>query len=363
MLIYIIYFIVLSVLAIEYNFNKFQRWPVFVLLIIALGLLAGLRGPNVSSDYSTYKYSFDISDNLYNEIKQGSIFNFFEPGYVLAIAALKNISELNYTIYIMMVFAFVTITLKVIATDKLSINPFLAILFYFSHYFILMEMTQIRIGFASALFFIALTQYLKGNRLGFIMWVLLACCFHYSALLYFIVLLFNYKNLNRPLYLGVLFLSIVLGILKFPLFDFLNTVNPELIAGKLKSYDYVLSRSVDLKINTFNVVYIINVLAIFYLVFIVPRAKLEKDGNLCFFIKCNALSVFFLSVLSGVPIIAFRMSELFGVTSFLMFAGLVNYLPFKKLNVVFLIGVAAIFFYINFFHVGLLKPYDMVNFR
>jgi hypothetical protein len=354
---------VLAVLATEYELHTFKQWPALVFVILMLSLMAGLRGEYVSKDLDTYKYSFDAVYNYLTEIKQGHIFTFFEPGFIVTVAAIRSFSELNYGIYILLCFAFGSIILKVYAIEKLSLNPFLALLFYFSHYFALQEMTQIRIGFASALFFVGLIQYLKGNWLLFGFYILVASTFHYSAFLYLTVLLFNYKTLNKYLFAGILILALFFAIVKTPLFDIINQINPDLLAGKLKGYDYVQRHSIDLKINIFNALYIANVLCILYIIFVIPFDKIKADSKLIFFTKCSILSVFLLSFFSGVPLIAFRISELFGILSLFMFAGVVKYLPFGRLNITVPIIIAGIFFYINFFHNQLLASYHLAHFR
>ncbi len=363
MLIYILYFILLAVLATEYELHPFKQWPALVFIILILALMAGLRGQYVSKDLDTYKYSFDAVYIYLEEIKQGNIFTFFEPGFIIAVAAIRSFSEFNYGIYILLCFAFGSIILKTYAINKFSFNPFLALLFYFSHYFALQEMTQIRIGFASALFFVALIQYFKKNFLVFFLLIAVATTFHYSAFLYVTVLLFNSKNLNKYLYAGLLAVALLFAVVKVPFFDVINQINPDLLAGKLKGYDYVQRHSINMKINIFNALYIANFICIIFVIFLIPVAKLKEDGKLIFFTKCSILSVFLLSVFSGVPLIAFRISELFGILSLFMFAGVVKYLPFGKLNIAVLLIIAGVFFYINYFHNQLLAPYHLVHFR
>lgn len=363
MLIYTIYFIVLAILATEYELHPFKHWPALIFIIFSLALLAGLRGNYISKDYDTYNYSFNAVYSYLNQIKLGNIFTFFEPGYIITVAAIRSFSELNYSIYILLCFAFASIILKIYSINKLSLNPFLAILFYFTHYFGLQEMTQIRIGFASALFFIGLIYYFRGNWAVFIAYIIIATTFHYSAFLYLLILFFNTKSLNKYLYSGVIILSLILGYAKTPLFDILTKINPSLIAGKLQGYDYVQRHSTDLKINIFNTLYIINILCILYVIFAIPVAKLKTDGKLIFFTKCSILSIFLLSLFSGAPLIAFRISELYGILSLFMFAGVVKYIPLGRLSIVVPIIIAGIFFYINFFHNQLLGPYHIANFR
>lgn len=363
MLIYILYFIVIAVLAVEYEFSRFRSWIPLVVVIMMLGLLAGLKGPLVARDYDSYLYSFNAVYIYLDELKNGRPLTFFEPAYLLVVAAIRSFSELNYPVFIFLFFAIASLIVKVKAIKSMSVNPYLVLLFYFSHYYVLLEMTQIRIGFASAIFFAALYQYVKGNRINFVLLVLIAAGFHYSALLYLMVFLFNCKSINRYIYGCILVVCVVLALSKFPLFEIVGGINPELITGKLKGYENISKGKGDYSINVFNVVYIANILCIVYLIFFVPKAILEKSREMLLFIKCNILSVFLLSLMSGTPLIAFRLSELFGVTSVFMFAGVLYYLPTRQVRIIVPLLLAAIFFYINYFHNDIIQPYYITNFR
>ena len=363
MLLYIAYFVVLAALAVVWDYQPFPRLPALLLVILMLGFMAGLRGPFVARDYADYQHSFDAIYGYYSEIRGGRIFTFFEPGYVLLVTALRALAPLNYGAVCMLFFAFGSIILKTHAANRLSLNPFLAMLFYYSHYFFLHEMTQVRIGFASAIIFIGFIYYLRGEWLKYVGFVLLATLFHYSAILYLGIFVFNSKKLNTPIYISFLLLAVVMGFVKTNLFEVLNQVNPELVTGKLRGYEYVAKTAFRQQINTFNVVYLMNVAVILYMLLISPRKVLEQDRNLLLFIKLNILSLFLLSALNGVPAIAFRISELFGVTSMLLFAGVVYYLPFKKGNVWIMVLIAGLFTYINLFHNDLIGPYTMVRFK
>lgn len=363
MLVYILYFIILAALAITYEYKPFPKFWMLVISCLMLGLQAGLRGPHVDRDFADYQHSFDAIDSYYREITGGRIFTFFEPGYVLIVYGLKTLAPLNYGAVCMLFFGLSSMALKTISINKISFNPFLVLLFYFSHYFLLQEMTLVRIGFASAIVFVGFTYYLKEERWTFLLFILLASIFHYSAILYLLVFAFNTHTLNKPVYLTFLGVSILMGFIKIDLFDVMNQINPELITGKLRGYEYVAKTAFRDKINTFNVVYLANAIVILYLLLVPPKEVMKQDNSLIFFIKCNILSLFLLSALNGVPAIAFRISELYGITSIFLFAGSLYYLPFKKGNILMLVALAALFTYINFFHNNLINPYTIIRFR
>jgi len=357
MLIYIVYFIFFMILAVEYELKPFSNSIFLILSVFLLGLLAGFRGPEVSRDYESYQNIFDFIYDLAGR-NDGVFLAVIEPGFTAIVLVFRSLFQSNYVLSLMIFFAFASVLLKIISIKKLSVNPYLVILFYFSHYFFLHEMTQIRIGFASAFFFIALIFYLKGNRWIYISLILLATLFHYSAIMYLLILLFDSKRFNKSIYIVILIASLLLGILKIPLLNYLGNFDPSTVSGKLGNYANLVESGNAQNINVFNVLYLLNLATCLYFIIFIPIKKLLSDKPLLFFIKCNILSIFLLSFLSGVPSFAFRFSELFGLVSMFMYASLVRYLPFNnKLNLLITIVMAGVIFYITAFHGDLLNPY------
>ena len=362
MFIYIAYFIFFIILAVEYELKPFKNDLFLISAVLLLGLLAGLRGPGVSKDYEGYQFTFDLIHDMIGS-NSASFLPLLEPGFAGLILIFRSIFQYNYVVAIMLFFAFTSVTLKIISIKHLSINPYLVILFYYSHYFLLHEMTQIRIGFASAIFFISLIFYLKGKRKVFILMILLAAFFQYSAILYLIVLLFNTKYFNKYIYSIILLLSVILGFLKIPLLNFLGSFDLSLISSRIGDYVGILESGNAQSINVFNTLNLLNIGCCLYFIIFIPMQRLIADKPLNIFLKCNVLSIFLLSFLSGVPNLAFRFSELFGVVSIFTFASLAKYLPFSKLNILITVIIASIVFYIIVFHLELLNPYYIVHFN
>jgi hypothetical protein len=351
------------VLAVEYELKPFSSDLFLIITVIALTLLAGLRGPQVSKDYEAYQNVFDYIHYL-SSGNNGIVLSAIEPGFAAIVLLFRSIFKVNYVLPLMLFFAFSSVTLKIISIKKLSVNPYLVILFYYSHYFLLHEMTQIRIGFASAFIFIALIFYLKGNKLITLFLILFATLFHYSAILYLLILLLDSKRFYKPVYLGILAASLVFGFLRIPLLNYFGNFNAAGFSGKLANYAYLAESGKAEEINVFNVIYILNLLMCLYFIIFIPLKVLTENKSLLLFLKCNIISIFLLSFLSGVPSVAFRFSELFGLVSMFLYASLVSYLPFeKKLNLLITILVAAVIFYINVFHSEILKPYYISNIR
>lgn len=360
MVVYILYFIFLAILAIQYEFIPFKNNYLLFALILLLALFAGLRGINVSRDYYNYRYIFE---NVYDITGDGlSYLTIFEPGFVVIIIFFRAIFEDNYVVIIMLFYAFSSLLLKIYAINRLSINPYLSILFYFSYYFLIHEMTQIRIGLASGIFLISLIPFLKGKRITFVCLILLATLLHYSAIFYLLLLIFKPTKFNKAIYSLALVLSIIFAIVKLPLLNLLGNFDPSNISGKLNSY-VEISQNGGATINIFNSLNICNILCCVYLILFVSKETFLKDSKLVLFLKCNILSIFLLSFLAGVPTVSLRFSQLFGVAQIFLFPYFVRYLPAKKFNILILVLLAGFFFYITGFYSGLLHPYQIANFK
>lgn len=360
MLIYISYFIFLAFLAIEYNYRPFDNRLVLPFVILMLAFLAGLRGPDIDKDYQNYQDSFIYIDDIIR-LSNGVIPN-YEPGFLAIVIILKKLFQQNYGVAIMLFYAFSSVWLKVAVIKKYAINPYLVILFYYSSYFLLHEMTQIRIGLASAIFLYSIRFFLKGERLKYILFVLLAALFHYSAILCLLVLIFDTKVFYRFVYLGIIALSFVLAFIKLPLASYVsNSMDPT--GGKVDIYITLADSGFLESVHVFNFVTVSNLFCLLYIMFFVPKAMLLSDKKLNLFFKSNLLSIFMLSFFSGVPGFSSRVSEMFAIVSIFLFAYLEKYLPFGKYNVFVLILLAGMIFYITLFYGELLSSYHTVNIK
>jgi EpsG family len=358
MLLYIGFFVFIMIMAIDYEFNKTHNIYMLCFIAIALALLAGLRNPEIEKDYGQYLFSFDM---IYAD-KNPLYLAIYEPGFFLIVYSVRSIFQFNYGMVIMLVYAFSSIFLKLFSIRSLAVNPYLVMLFYFSHFFFLHEMTQVRIGLATAIFFVSLTYYFKGNIKAYIGLIILATLFHYTAILYLGLLFFQKQSFNRYLYTGIILISIVLVFFKVPLIGYVSNFSSNEFTAKIENHA-IASEYASEKINVLNVVTICNILCCLYLIFAVLPAEFLRDKKLTLFLKCNVLSIFLLSFLSGIPTIAFRVSDLFGILSMFSFAYLARYLPFGKYNIFITIIIAGTFFYFFALNGTLVKPYKMVDIK
>jgi hypothetical protein len=363
MYIYCVIFIVLAVLAVEYEFKAMTHTN-FVLSVLAifLALFIGLRDIPVSRDYASYLGTFSVV--LHGGSNDGAGFlPQFEPGFAFIVMTCYKLFESNQAIAVMLVYGTISIALKIFVFRKISFNPLLVLLFYYSHFFLIQEMTQIRYGMACSLFFLALYYYLEDKKLITLFFILLAILFHNSAILFPLLFLLRKDKLNKWLFGGMFIGAIILGLVRVPLLSLvLPIVDLNTVSSKLTTYADFAEKGYYEKVRFFNVINAMNVLLTASILFQYIKNKIE-DERLVIFLKINIFSIFIFGLLIDVPSIATRTSEIFGAVSPLLFAYGAKFFPFGKFNIFILVVVAALYLYVNIFYGKLLNPYDIIQFR
>ena len=178
-------------------------------------IVVGIRGIDIGTD--TYNYAM-----FFTSMRDGLVATRFEPGFVFFTRALSA-TGLSVTGYQMMLFAVLLLTVIVAARhyfDYLdSERGYLTFLvaglmfLFFSPMFVNASINAVRQGLAALLVFTALLAFHRRQWRGFIVYGVLASCFHYSSLLYLAfapMLLLNVRLLR--VVAAVAFLAYCLGL-------------------------------------------------------------------------------------------------------------------------------------------------------
>ncbi|MBW7840021.1 MAG: EpsG family protein [Chitinophagaceae bacterium] len=361
MLIYIIIFFLIAFFAVEYELGNRKLSGAFIALTILLILFAGLRNPFVPKDYLVYEFIFDNigKDNMAGD----NISKSLEPGFYGLILLFKSLFTNYYTLAIMICCAVVAVTLHSLSFHKYSFNPFLALLIYYSNFFFLHEMVQIRIGISISIILVSLPLLINKKYLAFGLLVIFATLFHYSAILALSFFFFKNQIFNKKFYAALLIFALPFGMLNlgtiniFEVLSIIDSANP-----KLSNYSNTSIMGLDAAANLFNVMNLMSIVIAGYLLYVIPKEDLLKDNYLSLFLKCEIVSIFIFCATSSNALIAFRVSEVFSIFSIFLFVYLTKYLPFKKLNIWLVIGIALIFLSLNIFDGDFIKPYRIYDF-
>jgi transmembrane protein EpsG len=189
----------------SYNRNKLDWFYVLSLLFIVT--LAGLRSDQVGTDSENYKSFFltfsDVNENIF------SIFNMYfsidEPGFLFVNFISSKLSG-HYTVpflflsLITWVFVF-----KTINTEKQIL--FLLIYFAFVTGFFSFTINGLRQAVAASIFFYSFQFITKQKFTKYVLYILLAASFHYSALLLIPIYFIIHRITNNP----ILWFILVIG--------------------------------------------------------------------------------------------------------------------------------------------------------
>ena len=174
-------------------------------------------------------------------------------------------------------------------------------------------MTQIRVGVASAIFLLAIPDVYNRNLKSFLLKTLFATMFHYSAIIMLLVYCLNpYKiNLKFFFFLPLFgFFSMLAGINIIKIIDKLLFMLPNFIANKLQLYIFMLQNEKFNQINVFNIYYI--TLSLIYYIMLLYYGYFKSPYDMLL-LKIFGFMLFSFYFLSAIPVLAFRISEFFGI--------------------------------------------------
>jgi len=196
---YIIYiFSLISSVSFAYLSNKklkiidgmnVPKYLVIFLSLMVIALLVGLRGGNVGVDTYSYITFFNGLDNFnFRDL----FANLLEPGFVFVSFLIKK-ANLSVTIYLL-IFAILTLLLFFqFYKNKLELLPW-AIFFAFSTGYVFFMMNGLRQALAVPLVALSLKYVTDRKLIKFLLLILFASLFHYSALLMLPIYFVNYVS-------------------------------------------------------------------------------------------------------------------------------------------------------------------------
>ncbi len=276
-----------------------------ILSCVILIVIVGFRPIGIDKD----------SQNYANIINSNKDVNFIdkEPGFYL-------IKYINYIFFngnvrtFFLMFAIMGVSLKIFAIEKYSLTTTLSVFAYISLYYILQEMTQIRVGVATGIFLLALEDLKRRDFKNYILKTIIAVFFHYSAFIMIFIYILNPYKINRKIYFILPLIGILLSFYRNIILNIIISIAhilPEFLSFKLNIYlDLLLNYGTHSEINLFNFYYLSLILFYYYSILNYKKMKSEYD---ILFLKILGLMLFLFYSLSAIPVLAFRISEFFGI--------------------------------------------------
>lgn len=326
-----------------------------LIVLVFLALFAGFRG-DIDNDYNSYLSIFELIKKPSDYFTEYTKFAYLEPFYYL-IPSIYKLLPLNSYVFLFVFFAFLGVGFKLLSIWKLSDNIGLAVITYFSFFFLLHEMTQIRIGIASGIMLISITMIKERKLFSFVMTILFASCFHYTSLLFLPIYFLNSEKINKKLWTGIFIIPFILYALKIDFIQLVSMLSFGLFAEKLKIYqDMFELGQFSEKVNILNVRILVQMaltsLFLFYADFLQSKNKYA-----ILLLKILVLSLTFFILFASLPVFAFRFQELFGVVQIILYPFIFYIVKEKYFGIFVVILLALLTLLFNLYYLQLLKPY------
>lgn len=224
---------------------------------------------------------------------------------------------LGNALVLFIIYAFIGVSLKFVAIKQLSNLWFLSIIIYLGNFYILQEMTQIRVGVATGFFLLSIKPIYERDWKKFLLFFGFAFLFHYSALI-MLPLWFLPSKSNKIWLIVSIPIAYVIYFLGVDLFSI--SIPIPAIQEKLDIYNSLQGLGTDWmdEINVFNLVFLVKVVIFYFLLWKYDTiAKHNKYFPILMRVYC--LSLFVFPALGAFPVAAFRVSEFYGIVEIILY--------------------------------------------
>lgn len=324
-----------------YNFkSKFQSGILYLIFSIILFIVCICRNEGFDRDYGSYVNAF---------FEDGEFLTISEPAFLVIKFVIKYLFNENFTI-LFVTYAIIGLLFKVLYLYFTSSKiPFFSFLLYYSYYFSLHEMTQIRIGAALTFFLIGLNYLFKRDFPKYIILILVATCFHFSAFIFLFLIFLNTSSFDRKIWILIPVCSIVFSlVLNKYLSGIFESINFGFFQYKVDAY----SESFNSEFNVFNSWAILKIALCSLMIY---KYKLLIRSNLfnVLLLKIYILSICVYFLFSFSPIFSNRLSDMLGLVEIILLPNLVLLFKPNTLGRVFIVLYAFSLFYLNIFYLKL----------
>jgi hypothetical protein len=283
----------------------------FVFLVLLLALFAGLRSGDWVTDLYGYRAWYAENYRIQELLAKPALAFQRDPAYFFLTSFFLSI-KVPFELFLFG-YALVCVSLKVKGIVKMSNAPYWSLLLYGSTFYMLHELVQIRAGAASALFLLGIPFLVQGRRTAYVLLILLASCFHYSALT-LLPLAFLQNQEEKPRWYLIILLLSLIGAASGVTLSFLIQHLPGADADARMAIYLLEAENNFTAVHIFNRVSIPNFLLAVALLLNFKELK-NRTPYASHIIRIFTLSQIIFYIFSGFAIFAFRLSELMGVVS------------------------------------------------
>lgn len=297
----------------------FSKRAAFWAAVLVVATIAATQSPDTNKDRQTYNFLIDAIQD-YDQISM-------EPGFYLLVRLLGSMLEGEnlYAAFYFLVAA-VSIAIKLRLFETYGGSMFGCLLAFLSYFFLLQDITQIRTGLAIALLYLSWFSYADGRTRNFWLFGFLATMFHVSCVLFMVAPVFRaLKNWRQCAMAGLAVVSIaaVGWVAGSPVLGAIDLIGRSIGIEKIVTYLELLDEGVLSEITPLRL--IPHTLLLLSTAFLWRRWR--KDTLLSLLTRINFVGICAFVLLSPIPAIAYRVSDLFLFSGIFMIGRLGLYIP------------------------------------
>lgn len=284
---------------------------ILAVYVLVMVFLATTKSIELTADAPEYERMFMLNDNVLIELTT-------EPSFIYLSRIVQALGGSIVTMFF--IYAIVTIPAKMKMLYNLTPYIFTALIIYIPVYFEVHDMIQIRAAAAAMfllwfIFFIVQKKYIPSVLL-----LICATLCHYSAIVYLPFLFIANRQLGyygRIIIATLVPFCFAMYLLKL---DWFSLIPDFLVWGKIDVYKESTEKGTwdDLSPLYLNI-YFIAKCAVLYLCLYYYDFLVKKNPFAPILINLLAVSICFLTSMATIPVIASRISDMFGIVDCIVF--------------------------------------------
>lgn len=298
-LIYVLFFVT-ALFALFPLQNKRVESVLFGIVGFVLFLTAGLRPSTSVPDY-------DVYEEMYvSVVNSGQVSFLVEPSF--SVISLFVDRVFGQPVFLFLIYAALGVWLKFSAIKTLSKLWFLSLVLYFSTFFLLQEMVQIRAGIATGLILLSIKPLYERKLRPFLLIMIFAVLFHYSAIAALPLWFLPRQRRYHWFLWGIVPLGCILYLANVNLLNFVFPF-PAIQARLQNSVDQQAAGVFD-SVSVFGVAQIMR-MALYYLLLCYHSRLVACNRYATLLLYIYAIGLFVIPAFGMVPVISVRLGDLF----------------------------------------------------
>lgn len=300
------------------------RLPIYLMIGLALIMLAGLREVGIDPDSENYESTYQY---YYDSANEGRM----EYSYILISMLLNFITDDVHILFLF--YAFWGLALKFRAFREYSGQWFLPVVVYLAFYYELHEVTQIRTGILSGCLLLAIKPIAEGRRRRALAILLAGSFFHISGLILLPLVFLGNKPMTtkqKILWGSLIPLSYLVY---FTGMNLIVSTNLPYIGDKLALYQKGVEKGLlDVSVNVFSPMQLFSITLYYYLLFF-HDTLVKYNKYFVVMMKILSLGLFSFATFAILPVMAQRVCYLLSIVNVILYTNICHTIKQKWIGI------------------------------